>query len=96
MRRGIGVYAALLARAGMTGPAPIFEGQMGFEKELGVSLGDVGRVFDKTKAEAMPGEGPASMILKTSIKYWPAEYHSQSAIEAALHICAIRSRICRR
>src|SRR5205085_12389137 len=34
-----GVYSALLARAGMTGPAPIFEGQMGFEKELGVSLG---------------------------------------------------------
>jgi 2-methylcitrate dehydratase len=26
------------------------------------------------------------MILKTSIKYWPAEYHSQSAIEAALFI----------
>ncbi|MFL6585070.1 MAG: MmgE/PrpD family protein [Chthoniobacterales bacterium] len=80
-----GVYAALLARAGMTGPAPIFEGQMGFEKELGVSLGNVADVFDKTK-EAMPGEGPASMILKTSIKYWPAEYHSQSAIEAALHL----------
>ena len=36
-----GVYSALLARAGMTGPAPIFEGQMGFEKELGVSLGNV-------------------------------------------------------
>ncbi|HEY3662974.1 MAG TPA: MmgE/PrpD family protein, partial [Chthoniobacterales bacterium] len=80
-----GVYAALLARAGMTGPAPIFEGQMGFEKELGVSLGDVGEVFDKTK-EAMEGNGPASMILKTSIKYWPAEYHSQSAIEAALFL----------
>jgi 2-methylcitrate dehydratase len=28
----LGVYAALLARAGMTGPAPIFEGTMGFEK----------------------------------------------------------------
>jgi 2-methylcitrate dehydratase len=81
----LGVYAALLARAGMTGPAPIFEGAMGFEKELGVSLGNVGEVFDKTK-EAMAGEGPASMILKTSIKYWPAEYHSQSAIEAALHL----------
>src|SRR5215831_489255 len=80
-----GVYAALLARAGMTGPAPIFEGQMGFEKELGVSLGDVASVFDKKK-EAMPGKGPASMILKTSIKYWPAEYHSQSAIEAALFL----------
>ena len=80
-----GVYAALLARAGMTGPAPIFEGQMGFEKQLNVSLGEVGSVFTK-KAEAMPGEGPASMILKTSIKYWPAEYHSQSAIEAALFL----------
>jgi 2-methylcitrate dehydratase len=80
-----GVYAALLARAGMTGPAPIFEGAMGFEKELGVSLGNVAEVFDKTN-EAVAGEGPASMILKTSIKYWPAEYHSQSAIEAALHL----------
>ena len=44
-----GVYAALLARAGMTGPAPIFEGQMGFEKELGVSLGNVGEVFVKCR-----------------------------------------------
>jgi len=80
-----GVYAAMLARAGMTGPAPIFEGQMGFEKQLGVSLGNVAEVFDK-KREAMPGKGPASMILKTSIKYWPAEYHSQSAIEAAMFL----------
>src|SRR5438876_4060930 len=40
-----GVYSALLARSGMTGPAPIFEGQMGFEKQLGVSLGDVGEKF---------------------------------------------------
>jgi len=58
---------------------------MGFEKELGISLGQVGDVFDKTN-EAMTGGGPASMILKTSIKYWPAEYHSQSAIEAALFL----------
>ena len=58
----------------MTGPAPIFEGQMGFEKELGVSLGNVGEKF----------KGAPAMILNTSIKYWPAEYHSQSAIEAAL------------
>src|SRR6202023_1027428 len=71
-----GVYSALLARAGMTGPAPIFEGQMGFEKELGVSLGDVGEKF----------KGAPAMILNTSIKYWPAEYHSQSAIEAALFL----------
>ncbi|MEP6603212.1 MAG: MmgE/PrpD family protein [Spartobacteria bacterium] len=71
-----GIYSALLARAGMTGPAPIFEGQMGFEKELGVSLGDVGEKF----------KGAPAMILNTSIKFWPAEYHSQSAIEAALFL----------
>jgi 2-methylcitrate dehydratase len=77
-----GVFSAMLARAGMTGPGPIFEGQMGFERQLGVSLGNVGEKFavpfPKTK------HGPAAMILNTSIKYWPAEYHSQSAIEAAL------------
>src|SRR6184192_1556462 len=79
-----GVFSALLARAGMTGPGPIFEGQMGFEKELGVSLGNVGEKF----AVPFPQnpQGPASMILNTSIKYWPAEYHSQSAIEAALFL----------
>ena len=81
-----GVYAALLARAGMTGPAPIFEGQMGFEKELGVSLGNVGEVFVKRPDAKNVNEGTAAMILKTSIKYWPAEYHSQSAIEAAMFL----------
>ena len=35
-----GVYSALLARANDRA-APIFEGQMGFEKQLGVSLGNV-------------------------------------------------------
>lgn len=85
-----GVYSALLARAGMTGPAPIFEGQMGFEKQLGVSLGNVGEKFVKRPDAKSPDEGTAAMILKTSIKYWPAEYHSQSAIEAAL---AVRKEI---
>src|SRR5438128_6364848 len=79
-----GVYSALLARAGMTRPGPNFEGQMGFEKQLGVSLGNVGEKF------ALPfpktDHGPASMILKTSITFSPAEYHSQIAIEAALFL----------
>ena len=96
-----GVYSALLARAGMTGPAPIFEGQMGFEKQLGVSLGNVGGAFvprsgkeenaqrptpNVQRPNGEAGEGTAAMILNTSIKYWPAEYHSQSAIEAALYL----------
>src|SRR5437763_3787775 len=81
-----GVYSALLARGGMTGPAPIFEGQMGFEKQLGISLGNVGEKFVKRPDAKAPENGTAAMILKTSIKYWPAEYHSQSAIEAALFL----------
>jgi len=79
-----GVFSALLARAGMTGPGPIFEGQMGFEKQLGVSLGNVGEKFEVPFAKN--DQGPVSMILRTSIKFWPAEYHSQSAIEAALFL----------
>ena len=79
-----GVFSALLARAGMTGPGPIFEGQMGFEKQLGVSLGNVAEKFAVPFEKA--DDGPASMILRTSIKFWPAEYHSQSAIEAALFL----------
>ena len=79
-----GVFSALLAGAGMTGPGPIFEGQMGFEKQLGVSLGNLGEKFAVPFPQSK--HGPSAMILKTSIKYWPAEYHSQSAIEAALSL----------
>lgn len=69
-----GVYAALLARAGITGPAPIFEGEKGFEKLVSGPLEDLRLPKDDF------------MILKTSIKFWPAEYHSQSAIEATLKL----------
>jgi 2-methylcitrate dehydratase len=72
-----GVYAALLARAGMTGPAPLFEGAMGFFEQ-------VSGPFDLTKLG-----GPSSqdwMLPKTSIKFVPAEYHSQSAIAAAFQL----------
>jgi 2-methylcitrate dehydratase len=76
-----GVFAALLARAGMTGPAPIFEGEKGFEKLVSGSLHDL--------KLPIAGSGLLKddlMILKTHIKFWPAEYHSQSAIEAALKL----------
>jgi len=75
-----GIFAALLAREGMTGPAPIFEGDMGFEKLLtGVPL----RVLVENWGNRNNGD---FMILRTSIKFWPAEYHAQSAIEAALKL----------
>src|SRR6267154_1234824 len=57
---------------------------MGFEKQLGGSLCNVGEKFAVPFAKN--NVGPASMILRTSIKFWPAEYHSQSAIEAALFL----------
>ncbi len=72
-----GVFAALLASEGMTGPAPLFEGDMGFCQQVSgpLSLPKLG--------------GPSAadwMLPKTSIKFWPAEYHSQSAIDAALRL----------
>lgn len=72
-----GVFAGLLAAEGMTGPAPIFEGAMGFERL--VSQADLGGIV------FTPGD---FMIMRTSIKHWPAEYHSQSAIDAALRLRA--------
>jgi 2-methylcitrate dehydratase len=76
-----GVFAAMLAGAGMTGPAPIFEGAMGFEKLVSGPLALRGPIM---------GESDELMILRTSIKCWPVEYHAQSAVEAAL---AVREKI---
>jgi 2-methylcitrate dehydratase len=72
-----GVFATLLAREGLTGPAPLFEGDMGFCQQVSgpITLAQLG--------------GPSAadwMLPKTSIKFWPAEYHSQSAIAAALEL----------
>ena len=77
-----GLFAALLAGEGMTGPAPIFEGELGFMKlltgpfELAPMGGENGPTDDAA----------AFMLPRTYIKFWPAEYHSQSAIDAALQL----------
>src|SRR5207237_517877 len=69
--------AALLARAGMTGPAPLFEGDMGFCQQVSGPL----------TLPKLGGPAAADWILpKTSIKFVPAEYHSQSAIAAAFEL----------
>lgn len=70
-----GVFAAILAREGMTGPNEIFEGPKGLYKMVTGPF------------ELAWTSGPADwMINRTYIKYWPAEYHSQSAIDAALQL----------
>ncbi len=70
-----GVFAAALARDGMTGPNEIFEGPKGLFKMV------TGPFEPKWAAGADDW-----MIRKTYIKFWPAEYHSQSAIDAALQL----------
>jgi len=72
------VFATQLARLGMTGPAPIFEGQFGFFNE----------VSGPFELPPLAGEDPSRrwMILDTYIKKWPVEYHAQSAVDAALEL----------
>ena len=77
-----GVFAATLAADGLTGPAPIFEGDLGFFKLV------AREAFAPAPFGGEPGNADGFMINKTYIKFWPAEYHSQSAIDAALQIRA--------
>jgi 2-methylcitrate dehydratase len=75
-----GVFAAILAAEGLSGPAPIFEGDLGFMKLV---------TRDTFSVAAMGAENPDAdgfMMTRTYIKFWPAEYHSQSAIDAALQL----------
>ncbi len=85
-----GVFAAMLARQGMTGPAPIFEGEKGFMKlvsgpfELSVLGGETpGKGAGSAPAGQEGGRTPFK-ILDTYIKHYPVEYHAQTAVEAAL------------
>lgn len=71
-----GVFAALLAAEGLSGPAPIFEGDLGIMKLL----------TGHFELPELGGNGRPFMINRTYIKFWPAEYHSQSAIDAALQL----------
>ncbi len=72
-----GVFAAMLAAEGMTGPAPLFEGEMGFFEQVSGPF---------PLAQLGGKEASDWMLPKTSIKFVPAEYHSQSAIAAAFEL----------
>lgn len=71
-----GVFSVLLAKEGMTGPRPIFEGEMGFFQLISGPL----------KILHWGGVNDDFMIQSVYLKYFPAEYHAQGAIEAALHL----------
>jgi len=70
-----GIFAARLAWEGLTGPAEIFEGPKGLFRMVTGPF------------ELHWAAGPDDwMIRRTHIKFWPAEYHAQSAIDAALRL----------
>lgn len=79
----LGVTAALLAEAGMTGPFRPFEGEMGLIARV---LG--GEPLDAAPLEPLAGLEPPRRILDTYVKFWPVEYHAQSAVDAALQLHA--------
>jgi len=76
------VFAARLARAGMTGPGEPFEGEMGYVRQL------LGGELDAAALDPVAERRPPTAILRTSVKRWPVEYHAQSAVDAALAIRA--------
>ncbi|CAN5617005.1 MmgE/PrpD family protein [soil metagenome] len=72
-----GVFSAMLAKEGMSGPAPLFEGEMGFFEQVSGAF----------ELEQLGGSTDGDWMLpRTSIKFVPAEYHSQSAIAAAFDL----------
>jgi 2-methylcitrate dehydratase len=73
-----GVFAALLARAGLTGPAPIFEGRYGFFKLVAgpaeIDVGSFGR------------RGMPFRINQCGLKTYPAHITAQTAVAAGAAI----------
>ncbi len=69
-----GVFAALMARRGMTGPQEAFEGSRGFKKQLGTSF----------ELPAFGGDGEPFAIETDKLKTFPCDYEAQCSITPAL------------
>jgi 2-methylcitrate dehydratase len=75
-----GLFAALLAAEGMTGPDRPFEGRHG--------LWDL--ITGPFDLPALPNEGGPFRISEIDLKYWPVEYNAQLVVWAGLEL---RSRL---
>jgi 2-methylcitrate dehydratase len=72
------LFSAILAREGLTGPAPIFEGERGFFKLVSDTASvDVGK---------FGGRGNPFRINQCSIKAYPAQTRTQTAIVASIAV----------
>jgi len=72
------VFAALLARAGLTGPAPIFEGNSGFFKQIAEPANIDVRAFGR--------RGVPFRIHQCGMKAYPAVVYAQTAIAAGIEV----------
>jgi 2-methylcitrate dehydratase len=72
------VFAAQLARGGLTGPAPIFEGHAGFFKQV-TGPGNI-------DVDAFGRRGVPFRILQCSLKPYPAVIYTQTAIVAGIEV----------
>ena len=70
------VFAALLAKEGMTGPSPVFEGRYGLLKA----------VTGPFQLEEFGGNGRPFRIMDVMIKLYPCGQFSQTAIDAAIKL----------
>lgn len=68
-----GIFAAMLAREGITGPAEAIDGKWGLHSVVG-----------KFEWAPFGGQGGPFRVTQTHMKYFPAVVHSQSGIAAAL------------
>ncbi len=76
-----GIFAALLAAEGFTGPALAFTGHMGAIAQL-----FDGEPLDAAALAPLDPDRPPERILDSYIKKYPVEYHAQSAVDAALDL----------
>ena len=70
-----GVFAAVLGAEGMTGPESAIEGAQGLRD-----------LFGRFKLQPFGGNGRPFGVSASSLKFYPAEYHAQSPITAALQL----------
>jgi 2-methylcitrate dehydratase len=70
-----GIFAAVLAKEGITGPGESIDGKWGVQ-----------RVIGKFEWAPFGGRGVPYRVTQTHMKYFPAVVHSQSAIAAAQEI----------
>ena len=76
-------FGAAMAGAGMRGPFEPFEGEMGFIRQL-----LDGEPFADEPLKRLEALEPPTRISDTYVKFWPVEYHAQSAVDAALRLHA--------